>query len=234
MPVLPSTDAQLIAFCEAHAPVFISNAVAIGITAGQATAFDAATKASRLKLNAALAARNASKAATTDYHGSAANLRSLAADVIRFVKAFADANANPPAIYALAQIPEPTPPSPLPPPGQPTDFSATLNASGSVTLRWKCTDAAPSTGAFFTVRRQLGGMEGFSLLGTTQSKSFDDAAIPLGVTSVSYIIQSYRNDVAGPAGLQFNIQFGVGGQSLTILNIGTSAGEGGDSLKVAA
>ena len=109
MSVLPGTDAQLITLCEAHAAVFIGNAVGIGITPAQATAFDNATKAARLKLNAALAARNASKAATTDYHGSAATLRTVAADVVRFVKAFADANANPPAIYALAQIPEPTP-----------------------------------------------------------------------------------------------------------------------------
>ena len=152
-------------------------------------------------------------AATTDYHGSAATLRTVAADVVRFVKAFADANANPPAIYALAQIPEPTPPSPLPPPGQPTDFSATLNASGSVTLRWKCADAAPSSGAFFTVRRKLGGAEGggFALLGTTQSKSFDDGAIPLGVTSVSYLVQGFRGTEPGPEGEQLTVQFGVGG-----------------------
>jgi hypothetical protein len=221
MAVLPSSDAQLVAFCEAHAPVFIANAAAIGITPAAATAFDLQTKAVRGKLNAALAARNASKAATTVYHGDAEALRNTAADLVRFVKAFADASANPPAVYALAQIPAPTPPVPQPPPGQPTDFVATLNSSGSVTIKWKCADAAASSGAFFSIRRKLGtGPGAFALIGTTQSKTFEDAGILLGTSVATYIIQGFRNDLAGPEGVQFTIQFGVGGQTITSLTLG--------------
>lgn len=99
--------------------------------------------------------RRASKAATTMLHGNIKSMTTTAADMVKSIKSFASNAADPGTVYAAAQIPAPAAPTPPPPPGLPTDINVGLNPDGSLTLRWRAVDAAPSSGAFFSVMRPL-------------------------------------------------------------------------------
>ena len=154
MSVLPPTIIEQIEFCEAHNPTWSVAPTSIGLTALQMTALTTATTNARKAYNDAQLAREASKGATTTLHTNAATMRGQVSDLIRQIKAYAELQSNPGAVYAAAQIPPPAAPTPMPAPGKPGDFNVALQPDGAVTLSWDSTDSAASSGAFFTISRK--------------------------------------------------------------------------------
>lgn len=218
MGILPETVIEQIQFCEAHNPVWAAAPTVIGLTAAQCTALATATTNSRKSYNDALAARQASKAATTKLHTDATLMRAQVADLIRQIKAFAELQAVPGNVYTAAQIPEPAAPTPAAPPGKPSDFLVTLNADGSVTLSWNATDSAASSGAFFMVSRKLPGQSSFVGVGgapgsTSESRraSFTDNTVPATAagSGAQYIVQGFRGTRSGDSSDAVTVQFGV-------------------------
>lgn len=211
MPVIPSDREGAIVFCEQHVPVWTAAPTLIGLTAAQCTSLDNATKAARLGLNVALAARQTSKTRTSDYYNLTGTMRNLAADLVRAIKNFAELNNNP-NVYTLAQIPPPAAPTTNPPPGQPNSFKVELEATGAVTLRWKSTNSSSSSGSLFTVVRRIGSDPAapFTNIGGTSSKVFTDDTLPLGTMTATYLVIPSRNGDVGTSSDQLTVQFGVG------------------------
>lgn len=239
MAVLPNKDLEAIQFCETHIPVWQANPAAIGLTPGQVGTLQTLTKNAREGYNEAQAAREKSKSWTTIYHSSTSLMRGNAADLIRLVKAFADASPNPATIYAEAQIPEPAAPTPPPVPGMPEMITVGLNPDGSITLRWKAKDAAPSSGCTFDIARRIGNTGGYVGIGSGTSVrssrfEFTDGTLAFGTQTASYIIVGRRSNPPqmGTPSEAVNVQFGVGGGGgMTIVNA-TGANVG--VLKMAA
>lgn len=214
MTVIPPNRQDAIIFCEAHMPVWAANAAAIGLTPAQVTSLQNFTTTARTKFNSAQAARQASVAATDDYYNAVRSMRGQAADLVRLIKAKAEADNNP-NVYVIAQIPPPAPPSAVPAPGKPTDIQVTLNPGGSITITWESTNSAPSSGAFFLVSRKINGgpnaTPGFVGIGGTSVREFTDDTIAAGTPGISYIIQGFRGTRAGIPSDQIAVQFGIGG-----------------------
>lgn len=219
MGVVPTKDVEAIQFFEAHVPIWLSQAASLGLTAGQVNGLDTAVKDARNALTDQTAAKEAAKASTTSLRNAVFAMRGVGSDLIRTIKAFA-ATSNNPNVYAIAQIPQPAPPTPAPPPGQPTTFKVELTPSGAIMLSWKAVNAAASSGVYFSIRRKLNGEGGFTLVGNTGSKSFVDDSITQGTTGATYIIQGFRGVNPGPESDQLSVQFGVGGSGVSrTLNI---------------
>lgn len=216
MSVVPQAKIDLIQFCELHVPVWTAAPAAIGLTAGQCTALDNATKAARLKFTQAEAARSASKAATVNYDDACGTLRDTVSLLVKAIKLYADNQANPDPVYAAAQIPAPASPVTNPPPGQPTNFKFEIEPGGLLTFRWKSTNSSGSTGAYFAVARRLGPEGAFTAVGGSTSKVFTDDSIPFGVNSVTYIVTPRRSGQSGTPSDMITVQFGVGGQTFTV------------------
>lgn len=225
MSVLPSTKIEQIQFCEAHVPLWAAAPAAIGLTAAQVTALSAATMNARKSFDAAQAARDASKAATTSLNADAGTMRDQAADLIRVIKGFADLQSNPAAVYAAAQIPMPAAPQPLPAPGKPNGLVVTLESTGAITLSWEADNAAASSGAFYTIARKIPGQSGFTGIGgapgtTAGSRrmTFTDTSIPTSAASLGaqYIITGQRGTVVGTPSDAIVVQFGVDGLGATV------------------
>ncbi len=241
MAVLPPTILEQIEFCEAHLPVWNEVATSIGLTAAQLTAFSPKVTNARGAYNAAIAAREAAKAATVDMKADATLMRQNASDLIRAIKNYAENQANPDAVYSLAQIPPPSGPTPLPAPGRPTNIEVTLQPNGSVTLSWDAVNAAASSGAFYNIYRKLPGQTAFTGIGgtpgaTTQSRrmSFTDATIPTSAagSGAQYIMQGQRGTLVGDPCDAVVVQFGIdGGGGMVIANVG---GATNAKLKMAA
>lgn len=213
MGIIPDKKVEQVQFCESHVPVWLGNAAGIGLSEAQTTTFKTLTGKARAAYDAAQAAKQAYKAAVTNQNAAIAAAISGpggASDLIRVVKGYANLQANPDAVYAVAQIPPPAAPTPAPAPGQPEKVAVTLEPTGAVTLTWKARNAAANAGTFFTITRRLSGEGGFTLVGTTGVKTFTDSTIALGTTGATYIITGQRGDRVGPPSEQIGVQFGVG------------------------
>jgi hypothetical protein len=226
MPILADKDLETIQFFEDHLPIWQVTPAAVGLSAPQCVLLTTLTKNARDAYVAAQKARLGSKAATSAYHDNTMLMRDLGADMIRLIKAFADASANPGTVYNAAQIPLPLPPSPPVVPGTPEMVTVGLNPGGSLTLRWKAKNAAPSSGAVFDVTRRIDNTGQYMSIGPGKSVKggkfeFTDSTLVNGTQSASYIIVGKRDNPpqTGIPCEAVNVQFGISaGGGMTIMN----------------
>jgi hypothetical protein len=227
---VPRTLLEFLNFCDQHARVWSDRAASLGLTTLEAQAFENAYTLAKSKYDAHQQAIAASRGAAEVSAGAIRDLRRSAADTIRLIRAFAAQQDKPATIYAMAEIPSPATPSPLPPPGSPFDFRAELNPIGSITLRWKC--EAPGAGTVYLIRRRLASESAFRFLNAAGGREFTDAGVPVGAVGATYIINGQRTTVTGADSLPFSIMFGVaGGGGLSIAPQGV---EGASGVKMAA
>ncbi len=229
MPVLPVRNQDLLDFCDGHTSTFTTNAAAIGLTPAAALLFKNATEKAKADYKAALSADEVKKAAVNTAQESIKALRKVAGDAIKAIKAFADAAPIPSVVYNLAQIPAPAIPGPVPAPGTPTDFTAGIEPSGAITLRWKCVNPVGGGGTVYEIQRKTGSGN-FSVVGVIGTRSFTDTSLPAGSTGVMYQITAVRSTVRGVANI-FVVNFGVGGGGGLFI---ASTSEGTNAMKMAA
>ena len=219
MNVLPATNAALIEFCETHAKVWENAPTAIGLTLAQVTDLFTKTQAAQVEAENAAAARLASKAATAGYNNAVATLRADVAELVRQIKAYADLQSNPGAVYVAAQIPAPQPRSQRPVPTKPDDFLVTLETDGAVTLSWTSENAAASEGVYFNISRKLPGQSVYTPIGGASGitagnrrASFTDASVPASAAAegVKYIVQGFKGSREGLPSDAVTVQFGIG------------------------
>jgi len=151
-------------------------------------------------------------------------LRGDAGDVVRSIRAFAEQQANPNAVYNLAQIPPASEPTTAPPPAQPTDLTVTLEAaSGDLMLSWKASNPTGTSGTSYIIRRKLPGENAFSFIGVSGKKKFVDTTLIAGPDSVQYTVQGQRADSTGPLSQVFIVTFGQLPGGGTTAYVGASA-----------
>lgn len=222
MPILPSRTQDLLEFCNAHAQLWNSAYAEIGLSPAQAAAFKTLTNDGTTNYNAAVAADAAKRAATLTSQSTIRELRRVAGETINIIRAFAENQPNPDAVFAEAQIPAPATPTPAGPPGTPTSFRVSLLESGAVELKWKCANPIGTSGTIYEVRRKTGTDMNFTFIGATGTKKFLDETIPSGSSNTVYQITAVRSTRRGnPA--QFNVNFGVGGDGQVFATV-TPAG----------
>ncbi len=206
----PSTPrADLLAWCQEHSTAFTNNAAAIGLTPEQAIAFASATSTAVDAVADQTTAKDAALVATQGAQTATANLRSIAGDTLRIIRAFAEVQANPDTVYGLAQIPLPSPPTPIAPPAKPESIAGVLDtATGALTLRWKASNPANAGGTSYLITRKLTGESDFTFIGSTGAKNFTDANLPSGVEQAQYMVQGQRSDLKGPVSEVFTVSFG--------------------------
>lgn len=223
MSTYPRDRQEFLNWCEAHFPVWQTNATAIGLSTNQITAFKGFVMAMRSKVTAQTTAKAAAKAATEAVVDAENDLRTSAADLVRSIRAFAT-NADNPDVYQLAQIPAPASGQPMPPPGQPTDFKVELNPNGSITLKWKAKHPQGSDNVVYLVQRKLPGETAFVLAGAVGEKAFTDQTLPVGIDGATYIITAQRGQTLGQPSRQLAVTFGSGGNQS--LRVNFAEGEG--------
>jgi hypothetical protein len=216
MSVVPADIVGKIQFYEDHNAPWTTNAVAIGTTSTEVTALGTKTTAARAALLAQQTAQNAAKAATLTLHLAVDAMTNAGSDIIKKVRAKAATDGN--GVYALASIPAPALPSPVPAPGTPSDFVATLNPDGSVKLTWKCANPAGATGTIYQLSRKTGATGTFAAVGVSGTRSFIDATVPAAVASVTYQIIAVRSTAVGVAA-QFIVNFGVSGAGEMVASV---------------
>lgn len=206
-PTSPRID--FLQWCQAHEAAFAANPAALGLTAAQATDFAEQThQVAGAELTQELALQ-AAKVATAQVNGAYAELRAQAGDIIRSIRAFAELQNDPNAVYGLAQIPAPAASTPAPPPAEPTHLTVQLQPqTGDLWLRWKASNPDGTSGTSYIIRRRLPGETQFTFIGVSGKKKFIDSTLVAGPDSVQYTVQGQRADLTGPLSQVFTVTFG--------------------------
>lgn len=184
---IPQSRNDIISFYAQHAPIWSTAPVDIGLTIPTAAAVKAAADEAVAALNAAEAARNASKVATDTLNAKAASLRLIGGAAMATIRAFAETTGNE-EIYQKAQISPPAPPKPVGPPVSPTEFSADPNADGTITLKWKGT---VSGNQWFVIERSI-DMGAWTFIKSIREKRWLDTAVPMNVSNITYRVFGLR------------------------------------------
>ena len=209
MSTTPRKVVERIQWYEDHHDPFNDNAVAIGTSVSAVTDLQTKTAAARDAYNAAQATRMAAEAATTALRVAVSAMDIAGSSIIKNIRAKADIAGD--GIYALANIPAPATPSPIGAPGTPSNFKTALLQNGSIKLTWKCANPAGSHGTQYNIRRRVnagGESTAFVGIGQTGNKSWTDATIPAGSTSVTYEITASRSTATGNPAF-FDVNFGL-------------------------
>lgn len=229
MSVIPGKDIDAIQFFEQRAEGWVTAFETIGLTETQARDVDAATDDARLKYDAALAARAASKVATMAFSQAMRTMRSTGGNAVKTIRAFAESTANP-EVYVTAQIPEPLPPQFDVPPTRAYDLRAQLDETpGAVKVLWKASQNEGGTA--YIITRRIGSSGTFTFVGVASGrKSFVDYTIPAGSTRIDYIVTGQRGTLSGPDSPVLTVQFGIGGDGMMFVK----SSEAGGPVKMAA
>ena len=212
--VLPNSRAEMIDWFIERIAYWNKDPASIGLTAAQVADLANRLSAAESDLETATTARIDSKQATLNYYTTSDDLRNFGGDLIKTIRTFAETNDDP-SVFALAEIPEPSPPTPAGPPEQPTELSAKILLPFGLGLAWK---GSVAQGAYFGIWRRIDGESDYTLIATSKDKNYDDQTLPAGTATVSYYISAHRDS------------FTVNGAGLTI-QIGTN---GNMSLSMAA
>lgn len=222
MGVLPQSRSQMIAWFRQRLSHWSGNAAELGLSIDHVTGLATRLDSAENKLDEANNIRAQSEGVTFEYHTNADDLKSFGADLIKVIKAKAEADGDP-SLYALAQIPPPAAPTPLGPPAQPTNLTSAVGTLGEIDLRWK---GSRRGGTSFSIHRAVtlpGQPNGpFALIGTSEEARFVDENMPVGLATATYYIMAHRSGGSSPA------------SDSTIVYFGSGEGQQGGGLSLAA
>ena len=197
------TDAQLFAGSASFATKISANPTSYGLTAPQATAYQTLNDLYAASYLAALDPETRTKP-KVQAKNDARNLLVLkAAELAKIVEATITVTNEQKLDLGLSVRGIPQPVTEL---GMPTNMKVSLEATGAVTLRWKCVSPR-ATGMVYQVFRRIGDGP-FEYLGGAGEKKFTDSTLPMGSSQVTYQIQAVRSTASGPWA-QFNVNFGT-------------------------
>jgi uncharacterized small protein (DUF1192 family) len=215
----PQSAAARVAWLEQRLSEWEGNADELGLSEQELTDLAAMVTDSRARLDAALAARSASKSATSLFNAGAVPMSTLAAALIKKIRGAAEATGNP-EIYAISQIDPPGTPSPVPAPEAPAEIRTALLNDGSALISWKFTSPRRQGGVTFEIQRRLSTQNTYTFLGNTGEKKFNDLTLPPGTNWASYRIIARRgqstSDYSEPVIVYLGVPQDAGEGDLTL------------------
>ncbi len=190
----------------------------VGLAPAQVTQFKALVNEARAKYGEARNARDASKYATTAQNIALKAAKAQASDLIDTIKAFIANTGNSQGLWAVAGLNPPAPRGTTPPPNPPTNLSASVDSLGNVVVKWKASQ--PAQGTVYSITRAFNNTANFTLIEVVGEKQYVDSTVPLGTSSVAYVIIAKRAGTTSTPSERLTIQFGrtgVGSGGLTIV-----------------
>ena len=228
IPPQPKVD-QIVWF-ETHLPLWAAAPTAFGLTALQITALTTLVAAARKNYNDAQAARDASKAATTNETTAVASMLASGRAIVNIMKAFIE-NSHNAALWGQAGLEPDASGGTAPNPTAPYQLSAGLDSQGDVIVKWKASQPVGVSGVIYSVQRAIDG-GAYALLDSVGGKTFTDETVPIGTQSVSYIIKAKRGNQMSDWSEALTVRFGRVGGGLTITSSETTPAD--PAMKMAA
>ena len=201
------TDAELYTGSANFSTKISATPTAYGLVAAQATAYGTLNTNYASAYTASQALSTRTKSSVASKNASKILLKAMASDLAKIIdgtSTVTDAQKLDLGLNVRAT------PTPVGPPGTPTDFNVQLLVDGTLVLTWKCQNPTGSVGTLYQLNRKVDAETEFTYIGGVGTKKFTDATVPAGAKTITYQIQAVRSTAVGePA--QFNVNFGVSG-----------------------
>lgn len=198
-------DAELYTGSENFSTKISATPTAFGLSAPAAAAYAALNTTWRSAYEVATDPATRTKAAIAAKNEARDPLRQMASDLAKIIDGTSTVTNEQRIELGLNVRATPTP---VPPPGTPSNFRVELFEDGSLQLKWKCNNPNGAKGTLYQVYRRTSAEGEFTYLGGSGDRKFLDATIPAGSSQVTYQIQGVRSTAVGPWA-QFNVNFGV-------------------------
>lgn len=214
MATLPGTVVGDIEWFEQRIPQWTEDPAAIGLTAPQVGTLNTETTQARNAYESAQLAKTAAKNATVTQNTQVGEMRSVGGQLISIIRAFAQSQPDPNAIYTAASVPPKQAPSSIPP-ETPYDIDFDLTDSGNIELKWK---GSTIGGTVFSVLRSVqtepgGAFSTEQQVGLTGIREFLDTTIPQCCIAAQYTIRAYKGAFAPATSKTTVVRFSPGGES---------------------
>lgn len=204
MPEIPDSRIGKIEYFEVHAPIWTTNGLALGLDPLEAAALGVETTDARTAYDAAIAARDASKAATLDYYQKVEQMHNRGSGLLGQIRGKVDSSGDT-SLYVLAQVEPPADPTPAPPPDPATDLGGFINNVGDIDLSWR---GSLSNGTYYTVWRKLPSENDFFQVASSGTLQWTDSTVPAATTFVQYIVYAHRDSFTSAPTEPIAILFG--------------------------
>lgn len=220
MTTVPTKYAQAIAWIKTRVPIWSAAGTSIGVDPAQIGTLSAEVSAAEDALAEYLAAVADADAKGDIFRDSFKTARLSASDQVARIRGFARTAPNPATVYAAAQIPEPSPRSPAPPPGTPDGFKVFLKPNGDLRFTFKCVNPPKAKGVTYLVQRQNTPQGPFEFLKLAKGREFVDTTFPSSSSQISYLVTAQTATKSG-IGATFTVRYGAsnqqgGGQAVII------------------
>lgn len=192
MGIVPRTNDEKISFFQSHLAVWAEEAEAIGLSAERVAELAALVEAARAASAAQRVLQQQAQAATAVMNEAIARMMKKGSVAIMSIRVTASINGD--AVYSKARIPPIARRSKRPPPGTPHTIRWSVDAVGSVELRWTCQNPRGTTGTTYQVWRRMGRAGEWVFVGASGEKRFVDHALPMGSGEVYYRVQATRSN----------------------------------------
>jgi len=211
MSVLPRSRKTMIEWFESRLAARATDPPSIGLTPEQVTSLGTRVVAARNAFDAFESAQATASSSTPVFHDRAHALRDLGGELIKIVKACAEATGDA-TVYDQALVPPDASPSPAPPPAIPTDLAGRVTTDGGVELTWS---GSLANGVLFQVERRLTPIDGpaspWSIIGAVQTRSFEDVHVPTGLGFAAYRVIAKRDAYVTDPTAPIEVLFGSSG-----------------------
>lgn len=204
IPPPPKLD-QLTWF-ETHTPAWAATPEEFGLPPARAEDVRNKTLAAREAYRAAQEARQAWRNAIRTQDEALAGLLEAGRDAVKMMKSFI-ADSGDTTLWGRAGLTPDSPRGTAPDPTAPFDLSASLDAEGSLVVRWATRQPPGISGVIYSVRRSIDGGE-FVLVDAVGEKEFIDDTIVPGTHQVSYTILAKRGRQTSPLSAALTVRFG--------------------------
>lgn len=213
--MIPGTISGLLEYATSHKNKWEQVLQQIGVSQAAVDELASVLDTAEIQRALSVAAQESSKSAVLAQNDALDTLRKELAKIQKTIVAHAANSPNPKAVYSAADLPFPKTRAELPPPVSPTNLSAQTNVRGEIELKW---DGVLENGTYFRIERQTFPLTGtpsiWTLLDTTESKTWNDLNVPIGLKQVSYRITARRNDEVSDNSVEVNVPFGNPNQTI--------------------
>lgn len=209
-PIVPQGKNDSISYFEQRAPVWVTNAVTLGIDPTIAGNLLALTDSARAAYDTAQIAQQNSRGSVSSQDAAIADMKGLGGDLIKGIRLKAEMDGDP-ELLDLALLPQPKSPEPIP--AQPaSNLSWSLQTSGDLELKW---DGNLSSGTTYAVERSIIPVDGppsaFEAIGFVGTLAFTDSTVPAGTAMAIYQVKGQKGGVYTQPSAPALVRFAAGG-----------------------
>lgn len=211
MSTVPRNALEAIDWVETRVPVWAAAGLTIGLDSAQVAELAVLVGEAQTLKSEWNTAKAVADAKGEAFRQKVKAMRTKASGQVVQVRGFARGQADPDAVFILAQLPVPADPGPAPAPGTPKGFKRQLLDNGGLQFTFECDHPSGVKAVTYKVERQSAPQTPFVFLLNAKKRHFEDTTFLGTSTTIAYRVTAQTSTKDGLSS-SFTVRFGVGNQ----------------------